>query len=295
MIIAQITDFHVTAPGELCFGRVPTNDQLREAVASLNALDPRPDVVIGTGDLTDRGTTEQYAALREIVSALEAPLYLIPGNHDRRDAFLAAFAHHHYLPRPGAPFVQYAIDTYPVRLVALDSTIPGDPAGRLCAERLEWVDRTLAADRQKPTLIFVHHPPFRTGIQWMDAIGLDGGRALEPIVARHPQVVRVACGHIHRAIQVAWGGTIASTMPSTCHQVALNLTGRGGFDMTLEPRAVQLHLWDPAYGLVSHLSFVSSHETFQPVRGRLVSEILEGFAHRYDELKRREYEARPAP
>jgi 3',5'-cyclic-AMP phosphodiesterase len=186
MIIAQITDFHVTAPGALCYGQVPTNAQLAEAVAHINALEPRPDVVIGTGDLTDRGSTEEYEALRDLVAPLAAPLYLIPGNHDRRDTFLAAFAHHDYLPRSGASFVQYAIETYPVRLVALDSTVPGDPAGMLCAERLEWLERTLAADRGKPTLIFVHHPPFRTGIQWMDAIGLHGGRALQAIVARHP-------------------------------------------------------------------------------------------------------------
>ena len=90
----------------------------------------------------------------------------------------------------------------------------------------------------------------------MDAAGLHGGRLMEDVVRRHRQVVRVACGHIHRPIHVAWGGTIASTSPSTGLQLLPNLTGRDGFEITMEPRAVQLHVWDDSYGLISHLSYV---------------------------------------
>ena len=92
----------------------------------------------------------------------------------------------------------------------------------------------------------------------MDSSGLHGGRAMEEVVARHRNVIRVAAGHIHRPIHVAWAGTIASTAPSTCHQVALNLAGGDGFEFVMEPRAVQLHVHDPGYGLVSHLSYVPS-------------------------------------
>ena len=115
MLIAQITDMHVVAPNQLYFGRVAANAQLQEAIAHINALTPRPDVVIATGDLTDHGTAEEYAVLRDLLRALIPPVYLIPGNHDHRDVFLEAFADHAYLPRPGAPFAQYVIDEYPVR------------------------------------------------------------------------------------------------------------------------------------------------------------------------------------
>ena len=117
MIMAQITDLHVVGNGQLCQGRVATNAQLQEAVAHINRLDPRPDVVLATGDLTDHGTAEEYDALREILAALLSPLYLIPGNHDHRDIFLEAFADHGYLPRPGAPFAHYVIEEYPVEAV----------------------------------------------------------------------------------------------------------------------------------------------------------------------------------
>ena len=291
MIIAQITDLHVVGKGRLCYGQVATNVHLQEAVAHINGLTPHPDVVIASGDLTDHGTAEEYEALRDILSALLPPLYMIPGNHDQRDIFLEVFSDHAYLPRPGAPFAQYAIEEYPVRLIGVDTTIPGRHHGLLCQERLAWLDTTLRAEPQKPTLLFMHHPPFRTGIRWMDAFGLHGGRTMEEIVVHHPQVARVACGHIHRSIQVVWGGTMACTMPSTCHQVALNLRETGGFEFVMEPRAVQLHVLDPGYGLVSHLSYVSGpRETFQPVSEFKVEELQRVVQHRYEELRRTEFE-----
>jgi hypothetical protein len=217
---------------------------------------------------------------------------LIPGNHDHRDVFLDAFTDHAYLPRPGAPFAHYVIDEHPVRLVGLDTTIPGQHHGVLCDERLAWLDETLRGAPDRPTLIFMHHPPFRTGIRWVDAIGLHGGRKMEAIVACHAQVERVVCGHIHRPIQVAWGGTIACTAPSTSHaQVALTLTETRGFDFAyaLEPRAVQLYVRDPAYGFLSHVSYVSGVcETYQSGNA---SRLRDGFQRRYEELCRTEFDA----
>ncbi len=256
MSIVQITDLHVVARGRLCYHRVPTNAQLAQAVAHINSLDPSPDAVIASGDLTDHGRAEEYDLLREILADLIPPVFVIPGNHDRREVLLKAFAGEGYMPRRDAPFVNYAIDKFPLRLIGLDTTVPEHHHGMMCEQRLRWLDDTLGARPDSPTLIFMHHPPFRTGVQWMDAAGLHGGRMMEEVVRRHPQVVRVACGHIHRPIHVAWGGTIASTSPSTCHQVPLNLTGQNGFEFTMEPRAVQLHVWDDSYGLISHLSYI---------------------------------------
>jgi 3',5'-cyclic AMP phosphodiesterase CpdA len=256
MLIAQMTDLHVVARDRLWYGRIPTNAQLAEAVAHVNSLDPRPDAVIATGDLTEHGRAEEYDMLREILADLIPPVFVIPGNHDRREVLLKAFAGESYMPPPDAPFVNYAIDRFPLRLIGLDTTVLEHHHGMMCEERLRWLDHTLSERPERPTLLLMHHPPFRTGVQWMDASGLHGGRRMEQVVRRHRQVVRVACGHVHRPIHVAWGGTVVSTCPSTCHQVALNLTGRNGFELTMEPRAVQLHVWDDSYGLISHLSYV---------------------------------------
>jgi len=258
MIIAQITDLHVVAKDRLCYRQIPTNTQLAEAVAQINTLAPRPEVVIASGDLVDHGREDEYQVLREILAPLAMPVFVIPGNHDRREALLKVFSDRTYLPRVGSPFVHYAIEDYPVRLIGLDTSVPEHHHGMMCDERLRWLDETLSAQPDRPTLIFMHHPPFRTGINWMDSSGLHGGRRMEEIVARHRNVIRVAAGHIHRPIHLAWAGTIASTAPSTCHQVTLDLAGGDGFEFVMEPRAIQLHVLDASYGLVTHLSYVPS-------------------------------------
>jgi 3',5'-cyclic-AMP phosphodiesterase len=294
MNIAQITDLHVVARDRLCYQKVPTNEQLAQAIAHINSLEPRPDAVFASGDLTDHGRAEEYDLLRHILAASIPPVFVIPGNHDRREVLLKAFAGEGYMPPPNAPFVNYVIDQLPLRLIGLDTTVPEHHHGMMCEQRLRWLDDTLSARPDSPTLIFMHHPPFRTGVQWMDASGLRGGRLMEQVVRRHRQVVRVACGHIHRSIHVAWGGTIASTSPSTCHQVSLNLTGRHGFEFTMEPRAVQLHVWDDSYGLISHLSYVPAGYEEVAALSSLTDEAREKLLAQnrrdYQELCKSEYD-----
>lgn len=267
MLIAQLTDLHVVPEGQLCQGRVSTTERLRQAVTHLKRLKPGPDVVLITGDLTDYGSPQEYEILRSILAELAAPFFIVPGNHDRRSNLLAAFSDHRYLPSPGSHHAHYVIDDYPVRLIGLDTALQGEPYGRLCDTRLDWLDRTLNAAADTPTLIFMHHPPFRTGIPWIDAAGLYGGRRMEAIVARHRQVQRVLCGHAHRAIQVLWAGTIASIAPSSAHaQLALRLSEEEGYQFTysLEPWSVQLLHWDPHYGLVGHTSYIAAAEEYAP-------------------------------
>lgn len=80
MIVAQITDLHVVARDRLCYRQIPTNAQLAEAVAHINSLVPRPDVVIASGDLTDHGREDEYQVLRDILAQLTVGVFVIPGN-----------------------------------------------------------------------------------------------------------------------------------------------------------------------------------------------------------------------
>lgn len=255
MIIAQITDLHVRAVGKTCNGFIETNRMLEEAVGAIARLDPRPDVVIATGDLTDCGLVAEYEALRGILARLPMPVYLIPGNHDRRENLRQVFADSDYLPEDG-PFLHYAVDRFPVRLIGMDSVIPGQGHGSICAERRAWLEARLAEAPGKPTILFLHHPPFSTGLKSMDAIGCLDGAEMEPIVRRHPNVMRVLCGHHHRPIQTAWAGTIGSVAPSTAHQVMLDLVDNEAARIMMEPPAYHLHLWTPASGLVTHQAYV---------------------------------------
>src|SRR5690242_19646134 len=105
MIVAQISDPHIVAPGALLYGRVDTADFLRRAVAELNRLDPPPDIVVITGDLVDKGQAAEYEQLRAVRPPSAMPVFVIPGNHDARGPLRAAFGGDGYLPRDG--FLHY--------------------------------------------------------------------------------------------------------------------------------------------------------------------------------------------
>ena len=273
MLFCQISDLHVKAARKLAYGVVDTAGMFESCVARLLRLSPAPDAFIITGDLVDIGTDEEYALLRELLAPLEQtgkPLYLIPGNHDERVALRRGFPAHTYL-RQWQPFVQYVIEDFPLRIVALDTVVPGKGGGFLCAERLDWLDRTLSAERAKPTIIIMHHPPFVTGIGHMDRVGLQGSDALEAVVARHPQVERLLCGHLHRSIQARFGGTFASTCPSPAHQVALDLATPSPDNFVMEPPGYQLHWWNGKQ-LITHTAVLGDFGGPHPFRvgGKLI-------------------------
>ncbi|MFN7572776.1 MAG: phosphodiesterase [Betaproteobacteria bacterium] len=269
MILAQISDLHLKPQRRLAYGIVDTAGMLENCVAHIMALKQRPGAVIATGDLVDLGRPEEYGLLREILAPLTMPVYLLPGNHDERSALRAAFPDHGYL-RQWAPFVQYAIEDHDLRLVALDTVIPGQGGGELCAERLAWLDRTLAQS-DRPTVVALHHPPFATGIGHMDRIALTNTASLAETIRRHPQVERVIAGHLHRPIQCRFAGTVASVCPSPAHQVALDLSPDAPDDFVLEPPGYQLHTLT-ASGLVTHTAYVGRFAGPYPFRegGRLI-------------------------
>ena len=250
MLIAQITDMHIKPPGELLYKRIDTAGFLERAVAHVAGLDPKPDIVLATGDLVDGGKPEEYALLRRLLAPLAMPVYLIPGNHDARDAMREGFPDHTYLPRTG--FLHYTIENLPVRLIALDTLIPGKGHGELCAERLDWLEARLG-ESDRPTVLFMHHPPFDCGIDFFDGHRLlEGAPRLAELVRHHGNVERVMCGHVHRPIQVRWAGTMASIAPSTAHQATLDLQDGAPLSMKMEPPGIALHLWRPGTGLITH-------------------------------------------
>jgi 3',5'-cyclic AMP phosphodiesterase CpdA len=258
MLVAQISDMHIRPKGVLAMGRVDTAGYLVRAVAHLNALWPAPDVVLVTGDLVDAGMPEEYAHLRDLLEPLAMPAYVIPGNHDARDALRDGLGDHRYLPR--ASFLQYVVESGPLRLIALDTLTPGAPHGELCEQRLGWLEARLA-ESDRPTILFMHHPPFMCGLRGFDDTRLIvGTETLAAIVRRHPNVERILCGHVHRPIQVRWAGTIASVAPSTAHQATLDLAPDAPLMYSMDPPAVALHQWRPGTGMVTHLSYVGEYD-----------------------------------
>ncbi|MFM8304033.1 MAG: phosphodiesterase [Actinomycetota bacterium] len=248
MLVAQISDLHVAPESSYMRQFVDANTLLRRAVEYLNTMTPRPDVVLATGDLTDHGTADEYRMLSEILGTLEVPLYLVPGNHDEPDVLREVMGTPPYVV---GPTFDYTVEEFPVRLVAIDSTAPGRHDGELGTAQLRALEATLGEQPDRPTLCFLHHPPFETGIWWMDCIGLTGARDLESVVRRHPQVRLVVAGHVHRPVATVWGPTMLTTAPSTCHQTALALHPDCPPRITTEAPMLALHQW-VGDGFVSH-------------------------------------------
>lgn len=233
-LIVQLSDPHIGAEwadGDPVVG-------LAAAVQSMRAIQLQPDVVLVTGDLADTASDSEYMRVSELLSPLRAPVHVVPGNHDDRETLRRHFG----LPGIAAQPVFYTIDLGPLRLVTLDTTIPGEASGALDLAQLEWLDDVLTASPRQPTLVAMHHPPFLTGLPAWDQIGLskDGRDLLAEVVHRHPQVRRIVAGHVHRTIAGELGGRSALSVPSTYAQGRLRF-GSSQLEFAAEPAGFAVH------------------------------------------------------
>jgi 3',5'-cyclic-AMP phosphodiesterase len=257
-LLAQVTDMHIKAGGKLSYRVVDTEAMLARCIEQITRLPQVPDAVLFTGDLTDFGKPEEYENLARLLEPLPMPYFLMAGNHDDIQTMRAVFPSHAYLRQQEK--LDYVIDDFPVRLMALDSSVPHKSPGYLATGQLQWLEDTLQSAPYKPTLVAVHHPPFSTGIGHMDDQPLTNPEDLEPVIRRHPQVERVLCGHLHRSITARFAGTIASTCPSPAHQVALDLARDAQSRFVMEPPGFQLHLWRKGHGVVTHTAAIGEFD-----------------------------------
>ncbi|CAN5554327.1 phosphodiesterase [soil metagenome] len=258
VLIAQLSDPHVRARGVLYQGVTDSNQAFADAIEHVMALDRRPDLMLLTGDLVDSGEPGEYAALREILAGFPIPFLVIPGNHDDRENLRDAFADHAYLPSEGP--LHYCVDDYPVRIIGLDSTVPGLHHGHIDDAGLDWLTATLSADTTKPTLLMLHHPPFACGIPYLDEYRYLDGAALGSVVKRFDNIEIVLCGHVHRAMLTRWANTVVGSCPSTATEIALRLTPSAQPASHIGPKAAMLHLWTEHDGLVSHTSQIGDFD-----------------------------------
>jgi len=255
MIVAQITDLHIVEKGARLWGEWDSAAGLKNAVARLSGLEPQPDFLIVTGDLVDTGSAASYAHLAELLDELTIPIGLIPGNHDRRDGVRDLVIGHPYDPAV-APYCQFSLSIGPLRLIALDTLDEGKPSGALCQRRLDWFEDCLAKDRTSPTIVAMHHPPFASGIAFMDGIGLiEGADRFIEILNGSSNIVRIVCGHQHRQIMAMVSGIPVVLCSSTTVQIPYYLGPEFPAPLVPEPPTLQLHLWHTEQ-LVSHTLYI---------------------------------------
>lgn len=250
LLIAQISDLHIKRPGEVAYNLVDTAAALSRCVAHLNAMRPAPTIVVCSGDLVDGGADEEYAHLAGLLAPLAIPLVAIPGNHDAREPMRRAFPAQPYARASGP--MDLMVQAGDLDLILLDSSVPGQPHGELEPSTLAWLDERLGAS-ERPALVFLHHPPFVTGITHMDVQNLRNAEALAVILRKRKRARLVAAGHVHRAVTTSFVGIPATICPAPNHAVDLDLAALRAPSLRVEPPAFHLHAWFADTGmLVTH-------------------------------------------
>ena len=250
MIIAQISDTHLVLD-------TPDADQrIRDfaiTVADINARDPSPDVIVHTGDIVNNGRQDEYAKALAILAKARAPVYVLAGNKDDRANLRVSFAGCGYLV-PDSDFIQYAVEHYPVRLIALDTLSSRSNKGDFCAERIQGLIDLIDTETTKPIAVLTHHPPFevtvgpeRLHFETAEIISL-----LRQAFRHSGRVVAVFSGHVHRAAEGHIGSLPATVVP--CIATTLR---KGEYPAHMKRCPVYyIHQFDPVWGLATEARIV---------------------------------------
>ena len=253
LLIAQMSDIHIgfdSGGG----GEEANLARLQKALAQLLNQPELPDMLVLSGDLTDRGDAESFARLAYTLRECPFPVYPLVGNHDARDTLLRAF--------PNCPsadgFIQYAVEAAGLRILCLDTFEPGRHGGAFCAARQEWLREQLTSHPGTPTLIFMHHPPIVSGIDWMDPSPDESWiTSFADVIAGQDQIIAIHCGHLHRPLQTSFHGVPLGIAGSIAPAVMLDMreidpeAPDGRTLIVDEPPAIALHRWDDG-GLLSY-------------------------------------------
>ena len=247
-VLVQLSDVHVGS--RLGRHRADAHDELRRVVAAVGALDVVVDLVVVTGDLAEHGDAAEYTELVAALDELPCPYVLAAGNHDDPTTLRALMAGRQPFAA-GLAGVTFVVDVGPLRLVVLDSCVPGQDHGRVGPEQCAWLDAQLRADT-RPTIVVVHHPPVAIGHSLLDTMYLEDADAMGAVIERHAHVERIICGHVHRAVAVRWRGTMVTTAPSGIRQFGPAFRPDAPFVLSDEAPALAVHVWVGG-ALVTHV------------------------------------------
>ncbi len=213
--VIWLSDLHFTSDGDV-LGHDP-RVWLKAAIDHVNDLHGDADFCVVSGDMVNRGTEVDYAALRSGLDRLTVPYHPMVGNHDNR-ALMAEF-----LPVPDTTlpvFVQYRIVTPEAVILCLDTQKAGVDAGEFCDVRSAWLRGELEAAGETAVYLFMHHPPHALGLPMQDADRLEGGAAFLDLVAAYDCIKYMFIGHVHRPISGVVRGVPFSTMRSVLYQAS---------------------------------------------------------------------------
>ncbi|QEE62149.1 phosphodiesterase [Salinibacterium sp. dk2585] len=267
--VLHLSDTHLLAGGKRLYDRVDSEARLAELFARLEASGARPEAIVLTGDLADHGEPEAYAKLRAIVEPaaerLGAQVVWVMGNHDDRGAFREQLLDQHPSTRP----VDRVHDINGLRIITLDSTVPGHHHGEVSDEQLDWLAEELASPAPHGTILAMHHPPVPSVQDLAVLVELrDRGPLAE--VVRGSDIRSIIAGHLHYSTTATFAGIPVSVASATCYTQDL----AGEFGSTMPRDGAQsynlIHVYDDTVmhtvvpvAASSTLSYTSTDETAQ--------------------------------
>ena len=230
LLILQITDTHLYAAPDSTLLGMNTLESLQQVIAAaLHTAPRRPDLILATGDLVHDASASGYRLFAEAVLTAGVPVYCLPGNHDDLQIMRSTLASLDIR-------VLENLESDHLRILPLDSTVPGEEGGRLAESELATLEASLAGD-DRNTLICMHHQPVPVGSQWIDRIGTDNGNALLELASKQTQVKAVLFGHVHQTVDRFENQLRILATPSTCIQFE---AGLDEFKISGKPPAARL-------------------------------------------------------
>ncbi|MGW2562860.1 metallophosphoesterase [Streptomyces sp. NPDC001514] len=245
MLLAHISDLHLD-------GAERAADRAARTVACLRSMTRRPDAVLVTGDIADHGAPAEYAEAAELFASLDVPVLTCPGNHDDRAAYRKVLLGEG--SAPGTPQATGGDGAYaPINrvhrlggyaLLLCDSTIPGEDAGLLDDETLEWLARTLDELGDTPALPAFHHPPATLHHGYTDPMGLTNADRLAEVLRGRHNVPAVLTGHAHTAAATTWAGRPLLVAPGVVSTLRMPWEPGEGVTDRAAPPGVAFHVLD---------------------------------------------------
>lgn len=252
MIIAQISDTHIAHDAPDADRRA---SDLARTIADINALDPPADVIIHSGDIAHGGRCEDYARVASLLRQARAPVYVAIGNRDDRNNLRRVLSPW-MRPASDTGFLDYAIEEFPVRLIAVDTATTVSNKGECTAERARGVRELIDAEPTKPIAIFMHHPPFvvTVGPDPLNFVTAEAMTRLQRTLQLSGRVRAVFCGHVHRST----GGRIGE-IPVIVAPCTATTLRKGDYPPHLRRCPVyHLHRYDPAHGFGTEARIVEA-------------------------------------
>jgi len=225
-VIAHVSDTHLLAGGRLLFGSVETEKHLAQAMEQLENLGTKPEAIVFTGDLADLGEPDAYERLKAIVEPaaerLGATIVWVMGNHDERPEYSSLL----FGEDPSAEPQDRVYDVNGLRIISLDTTVPGFHHGDLTDAQLDWLAAELATPALHGTLLALHHPPVPTPLLWaMEMLELHNQDRLAAVLAG-TDVRGILGGHLHYSSHSTFAGIPVSVAAATCYTLGLTARDR---------------------------------------------------------------------